>query len=255
MLCASACPLEAPRTRSEPFEAVMDRLARFERPLLGCLNGGAAGHDRVVCFGELTEEHLLALAFRTRDTIRFNATCCDECPNRAALEKLHDRVERVEALDLWPGTRLRIETRAIGPELDELPTERRFVFQRLLRVLPGSPSPTAGSSERRRLIASVTQRLTEDARAQVTDRYRYHVDLAPRCNSCRRCASICPTGAISRHSGGGRRQLAFESARCTGCGLCEEFCPDNVVRVIRGSPATAPDAQPFGAFPVASTLR
>ncbi len=239
MLCAAACPLEAPRARSEPFEAVLDRLARFERPLLGCLNGGAAGHDRVACFGELTEEHLLALAIRSRGTVRFNATRCDECANRAALEKLRDRIERVEALDLWPGTRLRLETQVGGLEPAGLPSERRFVFRRLLRVAAESPAPAESLAERQRLITGVTRQLDEEARSRVADRYRYQVELTPNCDGCRRCASICPTGAISRHSSDGRPRLAFESAHCTGCNLCAEFCPDKALRVVGGSSVAA----------------
>jgi predicted Fe-Mo cluster-binding NifX family protein/ferredoxin len=42
-----------------------------------------------------------------------------------------------------------------------------------------------------------------------------------RCNGCKACQNVCPTGAISIVQSVAR----VETARCTGCGRCEEVCP------------------------------
>jgi ferredoxin len=52
------------------------------------------------------------------------------------------------------------------------------------------------------------------------------------CNSCRMCATFCPTGAIYKFDDpDGRFGIEHYPADCVQCRLCEEICPTGAIRL------------------------
>jgi ferredoxin len=55
-----------------------------------------------------------------------------------------------------------------------------------------------------------------------------------RCNSCRMCATFCPTGAIVKFDDpgeGGAMGIEHYPADCVQCRLCEDICPANALTI------------------------
>jgi NAD-dependent dihydropyrimidine dehydrogenase PreA subunit len=242
MLCASVCPAEAPRTHGEPVEKVLERLSSFDRPVLGCLTGGAPGHDRVVCLGALSEEHLLALTCLVMAPVTLNATRCGRCANTAVLGTLRERVKRVQSLDLLSdhdGVTLIEDPESVRAE--NFPSDRRYVF-RVARALStrtngearsdASPLDRSPLPERQRLVNAVSAHLGGEPATRVIRRYGFRLKFGSGCDQCRRCASLCPTNALRRETTEQGKSLRFQPDRCTGCGLCVEFCPTNVLSML-----------------------
>jgi len=63
---------------------------------------------------------------------------------------------------------------------------------------------------------------------------RHKVD-GDKCISCRKCAAICPTGAIEPEN-----KFAADAAECTACLNCMEACPTRAISFGRQSKATQP---------------
>ena len=45
-----------------------------------------------------------------------------------------------------------------------------------------------------------------------------------QCNHCGRCATVCPTGAVSRNEAG---EYETQADRCIRCCACVKFCPSH----------------------------
>ncbi len=62
---------------------------------------------------------------------------------------------------------------------------------------------------------------------------------AELCRGCRRCARVCPAGAISmvEVAGRGKRLAAIDRSKCIGCGACAAACRPQVISL---QPRTAP---------------
>ncbi len=65
--------------------------------------------------------------------------------------------------------------------------------------------------------------------------------ISERCIDCRRCETICPTGAIERREG---QLRAVHPSECIDCLLCKDVCPVEAVELFRargGKVKLAPD--------------
>ena len=57
---------------------------------------------------------------------------------------------------------------------------------------------------------------------------------ASKCIGCRRCAGICPAGAISFREGeGAPRTPVFDKGPCIRCYCCAEVCPEGIIEKSR----------------------
>jgi heterodisulfide reductase subunit A-like polyferredoxin len=49
------------------------------------------------------------------------------------------------------------------------------------------------------------------------------------CTSCRRCAEICPTGALTVAD----KHAVVAAEICNRCGICIDACPDGALTMLR----------------------
>jgi ferredoxin len=49
------------------------------------------------------------------------------------------------------------------------------------------------------------------------------------CNSCSKCVSVCPMGALTLFEDGNEKRLVHKPERCIGCGLCVVACPEQAL--------------------------
>ncbi|MFW9916170.1 MAG: 4Fe-4S dicluster domain-containing protein [Candidatus Thorarchaeota archaeon] len=54
--------------------------------------------------------------------------------------------------------------------------------------------------------------------------------IAENCTGCKRCISVCPSGALEivDTEGSGRHHIT-NIGRCTRCRQCEDSCPENAI--------------------------
>jgi ferredoxin len=79
-----------------------------------------------------------------------------------------------------------------------------------------------------------------DSRVLVFDDSSACASQCASCGACRDCAlceTICPRGAISRHSlNDDAYEYVVDAERCIGCGFCAGACPTGVWRLTENEP-------------------
>jgi ferredoxin len=64
-----------------------------------------------------------------------------------------------------------------------------------------------------------------------------------RCTACRRCARVCPFGALTVEAGNGEGHVSFDETRCWGCGICRSACTSGALHLVdRRTVAAVADA-------------
>lgn len=249
-LCAAACPADGFRVGGPSGQDLAAALAQVERPVLGCLQGGAGpANARLGCLGQLTLEDLVGLALLTGPGLQLDGSACGGCQRGSMLPVLLERVAAAQALVGRAG--LCLVTAKEDLRHRDRHCDRRSFFHLLGRgAATGAASwlrgrgeqPAARSvkrlPERRSLVLAARARAPETAQGTVHELLSYRAAIASHCDACPRCAALCPTGALVREKDDGQRRLVFDPDRCTGCGLCEHACPKRAVRIERPGGAT-----------------
>ena len=135
MACTAVCPSGALEVAHD-FQRIVDRRPPTEAMILGCTRHLLDPGIRIPCLGMLSEEHLLYLIASCPDPISLVTALCAECENAPAVERMKDRILRLERPTLLPfADRFRFVT--VRPEK----TERRYDRRSLFITLKRFPNP------------------------------------------------------------------------------------------------------------------
>lgn len=245
MACTAACPSGA-LEYAHDFLRIVERRPPTNALILGCTRHPLDPGIRVPCLGMLSEEHLVYLFASCPDPISLVTASCAECENAPAVERVKDRLLRLERLTLLPfADRFRFVT--VRPEPAGSRYDRRSFFTALKNkvlsqvagtVAMGPASDPEGAHtrvdystkripQRSGLLAAALARVTPDQARTVGDILRFRMVLSESCDGCFGCVAVCPTGALESSL----PALRFNEAACTGCGLCGEFCLEDAIRI------------------------
>ncbi|TAN46065.1 MAG: hypothetical protein EPN22_00350 [Nitrospirae bacterium] len=255
MLCVSECPSGCFNGSKPDFYALASKLMRLGRslssPVLGCSGmPDRKAHIKGPCFGYLSYEHLIFLAFFVKDGFQVDLAGCVDCGNGFVKERIKERLDRIASY-AFPGVAKRIILVLHEDELDyqDITYDRRGFFtvlknatlSRTADLLDRQDKDVFSSAYsekklpfRRELLNKVLSSLSDKERKALTTNFYYTVGADNNCDDCFSCVGICPTGALKVGPGEASPRLAFSSALCSGCGLCSGFCINGSLRVEKG---------------------
>lgn len=255
MVCVSECPSDCFETQGEDFYSVIGRLrniqALVQLPVLSCKTSTSVlNHGKTLCFGFLSEEHLIALALFLRGTLQIDMTECKSCRNGFILEVLTKRIERIEAKTAMKiSDRIKLVLDKADLIFQEVPYDRRGFFSALKKKAltqaaglfdnyhPDEKMLSYSAKKlplRRELLNRVLRTLPEKSSRLLLENYYYIVNVDEDCDNCFACIGMCPTGALKIENNEDKRRLFFSSSLCIACGLCEDFCRKRSARMEKG---------------------
>ncbi len=245
MACTTACPSGALEAAPD-FQRIVERRPPTDALIIGCTRHPHDPGIRVPCLGMLSEEHLVYLFASCPEPISLVTASCTECENVTAVERLKDRILRIERLTLFHfSERFRFVT--VRPEPAERRYDRRSFFAAVKNKVVSQVVGTVASDpesdperartgvdyfskripRRCRLLAAALSRVTPDQARIIGDVLRFRMVLSESCDGCFGCVAVCPTGALESSSQAPR----LDEAGCTGCELCSEFCANGAIRI------------------------
>jgi len=245
MACTAACPSGALEV-APAFQPIVEHCPPTDALILGCTRHPLDPGIRVPCLGMLSEEHLVYLFASCPEPVSFITASCAECENASAVERMKDRLFRLERLTVLPfADRFRFVTVRPGPA--ERRYDRRSFFTEVRNKVvsrvagmvasgPASDPERAGTGvdysskripQRCSLLAAALPRVTPDQARIIGDVLRFRMELSISCEGCLGCVAVCPTGALESSS----KVPRLDEAACTGCRLCTEFCLKDAIRI------------------------
>ncbi len=255
MVCVSECPADCFDISGVDFYGILARLRKIQAsvpyPVLGCKTSSAAdAHEKTVCLGALSEEHLIALNTFMDKPVHLNLTTCAHCGNSFIIDTLKERLAGIRdtiGIAVAEKTVL-IENKA---DLRFVPVscDRRGFFSTIRNMTvhgaAGFFEDSEGEgrqaySEKRlplkRTLLNRTIRAGADraVAAALLREYAYTIAADDSCDKCCSCIGLCPTGALKRGRHNSETDLLFNPSLCIGCGLCRDFCPTNSLSLRQG---------------------
>lgn len=245
MACTAACPSGALEVAHD-FQRIVERRPPTDALILGCTRHPLDPGIRVPCLGMLSEEHLAYLFASCPEPISLVTASCAECENASAVERMKDRLLRLERLTFLPFVDcFRFVT--VRPEPAERRYDRRSFFTAVRNKVVSQVAGTVASGpasdperartgidysskmipQRYRLLEAALARVTPDRARIIGDVFHFRMELSMSCEGCFGCVAVCPTGALESSSPLPR----LNEAACTGCELCSEFCLNDAMRI------------------------
>lgn len=241
LLCTSVCPTGALELSSD-FLVCVAQLSKVPEPVLGCCRTKEQANGWLACLGGLSDEHLCYLACSLTGTLTLNVSLCAECSNSSMLPLLQARLENLAAGGTCCITT--VKTAADVNHRAERVDRRSFfksfrssIFQTAAVVMNAGVQNTERRSDytskrvpaRRELLKTAEEKLDQQVRESLEQRYFGMVAFSEACTACQACAALCPTGALRKNREQPDTPPLFSPADCTACGLCVEFCPNSAI--------------------------
>jgi hypothetical protein len=143
MACTAACRSGALEVAHD-FQRIVERRPPTDALILGCTHHPLDPGIRIPCLGMLTEEHLVYLFASCMEPISLVTASCAECENASAVERMKDRLVRLERLtSLALVDRFRFVT--VRPEPAERCYDRRSFFTEVKNKVVSQVAGTVAS--------------------------------------------------------------------------------------------------------------
>ncbi|MFA6056498.1 MAG: 4Fe-4S binding protein, partial [Thermodesulfovibrionales bacterium] len=97
MVCVSECPADCFDIKDCDIFGIVARLKKVQNsvacPVLGCKTAaGTEAHEKTVCLGVLSDEHLIAINTFMDRPVHLNLTSCVKCANSFVIDKLREQI-------------------------------------------------------------------------------------------------------------------------------------------------------------------
>jgi len=254
MLCISECLSGCFEIKGLDFYSLIGSLRKIQfsvqAPVLGCnVRTDILSHERTLCLGFLSEEHLIALSVFLDAPLQINLTGCSECRNGFIVQSLKERIKSInEKTSLDVADRLRLVDDKADLKYQEISYDRRGFFRAVknftsLRATELFSSEKTDETQaystkklpfRKGLLNRVFSVVSDKNQREILNGYYYTVTVDENCDNCFACVGMCPTGALKIETVEHDRELFFNSSLCNGCGLCEDFCMNRSIFIKEG---------------------
>lgn len=256
MMCAAAC--------------LGDALVAG-RGFLGALSGAAMAQEgtevlircsrifadacEAACLAVLDVPFLVELALKSGKDIRLLKGDCGDCDMSACRGLADKSINDSNALlSICGSSRRVLAVLADNGRHDDARLSRRRVFSAIGAVVSrhmpeeeGFSEATHGFNRKKRRILEFIEGLPVDARARITEFYRFYgktID-SEACDGCAgslMCVRLCPSRSLTfvLGSDGDASGIVFVPATCAGCGVCTKACGKKAIRPAQ-TPITAFD--------------
>jgi ferredoxin len=252
LACTAVCPTEAlagcdSRLASAPAKVVAGKAVS-----LCCEKGIRTGEEIILpCLGALSEEHLVAFAARSGETVCLNLARCSDCRGSFVPAILTRRLQALEGKLGSDGLASRIRLITEEEEAGQAASASRRSFFRAfwdisihaavetITTLQAESNPREKHTHKHQPVRLTLLRQAladsgEGATRLAIVSFFFTLAVNPGCNFCGGCAGMCPTGALKNTREDEVKRLQFDWARCSGCGLCLEFCRKKAIRLTPG---------------------
>jgi ferredoxin len=255
MVCVSECPADCFDIKGEDFFAVLARLRKVQNsvayPVLGCKGiSNIDAHEKMVCLGVLSEEHLMAIKVFIDKPVLLNLTSCHECKNSFVVDAIKERISAIkENVELDVSDKVLLVERKADLKFEEVSYDRRGFFSAMknLTFLKASDLFETDKEDiihaysqkklplKRDIFNTIIKRIKDEGiRERLLQEYAFTIIAGDSCDNCFACIGMCPTGALKIKSDDSGLGLLFNSSMCSGCGLCRDFCMNEAITLSHG---------------------
>lgn len=251
MLCVSTCSSDCFEINRLDFYSLIARLKKMQSPVLSCnRKTDLKAHEKTLCLGFLSEEHIVALLTFIQEPLQINLTECKSCGNRIIVDALKKRLDGIRTKNSYDVLeKIRLVENESDLDYRQIAYDRRgffrevkdFTFLKTARLFNDSPQDEAIKSYsskklpfKRELLNRTLNVFSGEERKNLLDNYYYTITVDGGCSDCYACVGMCPTGALKIDRDGEGSQLVFKASLCNGCGLCEGFCTNNSIYIKQG---------------------
>jgi len=219
--------------------------------VLGCKTAsGIDAHEKTLCLGAFSDEHLIAISFFVDKPVRLNLTSCAKCGNSFIVDTLK---ERIAAIKEDAGIDVSEKIVMVEDESDllfeEVSYDRRGFFSAMKNLTFLQAAGLFVNDERdavqcysqkklplkRDILNTIIRKVTDKVTAgRLLQEYAFTIKADASCDNCFSCIGMCPTGALKNRRDETGSELLFNPSMCYGCALCRDFCHNKSITLLHG---------------------
>jgi Pyruvate/2-oxoacid:ferredoxin oxidoreductase delta subunit len=259
-ICFSVCRNDVFRLRERGDEQILNEIAQAAKTdrgagrefCISCERGYSRAELLVPCLGRLTEALLLAPVKNGFSRVVLIRPECSSCPKAKASSHIDRTIERAAALFEMlnlAGEQLAVRSIALQPmgKRPEKAVTRRELFAtfrtRAVEITAAALPEGCGTTGPidRTFLAAMGRKAEHSKRGLLLGQLRAFapgkevsvpteqallatIAVSSRCNACGVCATLCPSGALSRQWDEQQFTLSFRAALCANCRVCAQTC-------------------------------
>jgi ferredoxin len=159
--------------------------------------------------------------------IERNSIDIKNIPLQGSVKAPEKAVSRREFLEAFRTKATRIAAAAI-PDVEDSGDDKAEVFRNAVQE-------RRENRKRSRLVGRIRELSAKSGVNPIAvpskDAITADIEIGPGCTACGVCASLCPTGAITRQWTEKTFSLSFSPALCTNCRICEKTCMHGAVKM------------------------